>query len=370
MHGGMILPKNDEYFMNLALMEAVKGKGRTSPNPCVGAIIVKDDAIVGVGYHKKAGTPHAEVHALADAGEESKGATIYVTLEPCSHTGRTPPCCEAVYKAGITRVVVGMMDPNPLVDGKGVQYLRTRGVEVVTGICEAKCISLNLPFIKMVHSGLPWMIMKAGISLDGKLNYQKGESGWITGPEVKQRVHELRNQVDAIMVGSATVMIDNPSLTTRLTEDGCRNPTRIILDTHLKTDISSKVYDPSVPGTVYLFCDNDADDTIKKQFRNNGIHVVTVATVDGKLDLIQIMQVLGENEICSVLVEGGASLHGEMLKHQLYDSAYLFYAPIFAGTGGVSLVEGYDVAGREEAVCLKDVRYSQLGADMMIEGLF
>ena len=366
----MILQKTDEYYMNLALEQAVKGKGRTSPNPCVGAIIVKDDVIVGRGYHKKAGTPHAEVHALADAGEESKGATIYVTLEPCSHTGRTPPCCEAVHKAGVTRVVVGMMDPNPLVDGKGVQYLRAHGVEVVTGICQEECVSINLPFIKRVKKGLPWMIMKGGISLDGKLNYQKGQSGWITGAECKQKVHDIRNQVDAILVGSATVMIDNPSLTTRLVEGDCRNPARIILDSDLKTDITSKVYDSGVAGAVYLFCDNEADDTKKERFKSHGIHVVSVAKMDGKLDLLEIMHVLAEKEICSVLVEGGASVHGEMLRRHLFDAACLFYAPIFAGTGGVSLVEGYSVAGRAEAVRLQDVRYHQLGADMMIEGLF
>lgn len=364
------MPKNDRYFMNLALDEARRGLGRTSPNPCVGAIIVKNGAIIGRGYHKKAGTPHAEVHALNDAGENALGATIYVTLEPCSHTGRTPPCCEAVAKAGITRVVIGMMDPNPLVDGRGATYLRDRNIEVVIGVCETECFYLNRPFVKLVRTGNPWMIMKAGVSLDGKLNYQRGQSGWITGSQSKQRTHELRNQVDGIMVGSSTVMIDNPSLTTRLSSGEGQNPSRIILDTNLRTSLSSKVYDKEVEGSVYVFCGHFVDGKRREIFEKNNVNVISVSTDNGVLCLEEVIKKMAERELCSVLVEGGALLHGEMLKQRLFDYAYLFYGPVFAGTGGVSLVEGYTVSGRENAICLKDVRYTQLGEDMMVEGAF
>lgn len=207
---------NDLRFMRLALREARKGLGRTSPNPCVGAVVVKNNSVISRGYHKKAGTPHAEIHALRKAGEQARGATIYVTLEPCNHTGRTPPCSQAVAAAGIKRVVVGMEDPNPLVSGSGKAFLQEQGIEVVSGVLEKQCRELNLPFIKHISSGMPFVVMKAGISLDGKISYQQGRPGWMTGESSARKVHGLRNSLDAILVGRGTIAIDNPSLTTRL----------------------------------------------------------------------------------------------------------------------------------------------------------
>ena len=205
----------DIYFMRLALDEAKKGLGRTAPNPCVGAVIVKGDKVISRGYHKKAGAPHAEINALRKAGNKIKGATIYVTLEPCNHTGRTPPCSQAVAAAGIKRVVVGMKDPNPLVNGSGNTYLREHGLEVQSGVLEKECIEIDRPFIKHISTGMPFVVMKTGMSLDGKLTYQAGEPGQMTGEKSHRQLHSLRNTVDAILVGSGTVTADNPSLTTR-----------------------------------------------------------------------------------------------------------------------------------------------------------
>ena len=360
-----------EKYMRLALLEARKGLGRTSPNPCVGAVIVKSGEIVGVGYHKKAGTPHAEIHALADAGDRAEGATIYVTLEPCSHYGKTPSCCEAVAEAGIVRVVIGMLDPNPLVNGRGVAFLKDKGIEVVATVCEDECIAINRPFVKMITTGLPWMIMNAGVSLDGRLNYQKGSPGWITGKESKEKVHKLRDQVDAIMVGSSTVKIDNPSLTTRLGNGEGKNPIRVILDSKLSTSIDAEVYQSAHEVKTIVFCAENVDQVKEKIFLEHGVEIVKVSLdLEGKIDLLTAMKRLVEFGINSVLVEGGSTVHGEMLKQQLYDYAYLFYAPVFAGCAGVSLTSGHEVENRDKRVVLNSPRYTQLGDDIMIEGFF
>ncbi|MEN8189225.1 MAG: bifunctional diaminohydroxyphosphoribosylaminopyrimidine deaminase/5-amino-6-(5-phosphoribosylamino)uracil reductase RibD, partial [Thermodesulfobacteriota bacterium] len=203
----------DAHFMRLALKEARKGQWKTSPNPCVGALVIKNGEIIGKGYHKKAGTPHAEIHALNDAGEHAAGSTVYVTLEPCNHAGRTPPCSHALVKSRVKRVVVGMGDPNPLVDGSGNSYLRAHGVDVTEGVLEEQCRAINLPFIKYITTRTPWVMMKAGVSLDGRISYQKGIGGRLTGPESSRYVHRLRHRMDAILVGIGTVEADNPSLT-------------------------------------------------------------------------------------------------------------------------------------------------------------
>ena len=245
--------------MQLAIDLAKKGQWKTSPNPCVGAVIVKNDKIIGRGYHKKAGTPHAEVNAIADAGDLAAEATIYVTLEPCNHTGRTPPCTQAILKAGITRVVVGMADPNPSVEGNGSSFLLSRGLQVETGVLEEECIKLNHPFIKHSTTGLPWVVMKAGMSLDGKITYRKGHGGKITGSEAGLFTHELRNSLDAILVGIGTAIIDNPSLTTRLPDDEHgRDPVRVILDTHLRFPEKMKMLRQKSTAPTWIFCGPDA----------------------------------------------------------------------------------------------------------------
>lgn len=360
---------SDEQFMRLALQEAKKGLGRTSPNPCVGAVIVRDGRIIAKGYHKKAGTPHAEVNAIRQASEPVFGATLYVTLEPCNHTGKTPPCSRLICESGISRVVVGMTDPNPLVDGKGIDFLRSQGVDVASGILEKECEAINRPFIKYITERIPWVMMKAGVSLDGKLNYQHGQSGWITGEQSARAVHKMRDGVDAILVGRRTVEIDNPSLTTRLSRGRTKDPVRIIVDSQLSSPLSAQVYQVgSKTAPTWVFHAADAPQLKIAQFLARGVQLYPIDRKGNGLDLSQLLGILGKKEICSVLVEGGARIHGAFLKEKLIDYAHLFYAPIFAGDNGVSLIEGYPVPGRLAAPRLDGVRYKRLGDDMLVSG--
>ena len=362
----------DRRYMALALNEAKKGLGRTSPNPCVGAVVVKHDRVIGRGYHRKAGTPHAEIHALAAAGAESGGATLYVTLEPCSHTGRTPPCCEAVARSGIARVVVGMEDPNPLVLGRGIRYLLDRGINVTSGVLEEQCRDLNRPFIKHISTGLPWVVMKAGISLDGRITYDGRQTGWMTGVETSAVVHRLRNRYDAILVGAGTVLVDDPALTTRLPgRRPGRDAHRVIVDSTLSIPEQAKVLTWESTARTLIFCNADADTAKSARLEQRGIGVHRVACdAGGGLDLRQVLRQLGGQGITSLLVEGGAKIHGSMLNHCLYDYAHLFYAPVFAGESGIPLQSGYRSSGRDTAHRLAEVQYRRCGEDMMVSGKF
>lgn len=354
--------------MRRALGLASKGLGRTSPNPCVGAVIVRDGKVIGEGYHKKAGTPHAEIHALRQAGEAAVGATMYVTLEPCNHTGRTPPCSHAVAKAGIARVVVGMRDPNPLVDGTGVTYLRQKNIEVICGVLEEECRELNQPFCKYIRTGLPWVVMKAGISLDGKLNYRHGQGGWLTGAQSAEMVHRLRDRHDAIMIGSRTAMIDDPSLTTRLKEGRGRDPIRVVLDSELLLPSTARLLSVDSTAPAWIFCHDRVPKSKRDWLEEGGARVFPVERTENGLVLDQVFRMLAEQGVLSVLVEGGAVLHGRILRERFYDWASLFLAPVFAGDGGISLISGVCAANREEAATLADISYTRLGDDMMIAG--
>jgi diaminohydroxyphosphoribosylaminopyrimidine deaminase/5-amino-6-(5-phosphoribosylamino)uracil reductase len=360
--------ETDEYYMNLAIVEARKGTGRTAPNPCVGAVIVKDGNVVARGYHKKAGTPHAEINAINSCASELVGASMYVTLEPCSHTGKTPPCCRAIVEKGFAKVVVGMGDPNPLVNGRGLAYLKDHGLEVVCGVLEQECLEFNSPFIKYITTGRPWVIMKSGISLDGRLTYQKGNSGWITGEAAGLEVHRLRDSIDAIMVGANTVQIDNPSLTTRLDKKSARDPVRVILDSELGLSLSLKVFNLESSAHTYVVCSSSAAEKNKELFLRKGVRLLQVERGCDGLDLKEMMYKLAEIGICSVLVEGGAQLHGALLKNGLYDYAHLFYAPLFAGDSGVPLLTGLDVENRDHAPRIETPSFTKFGDDMMISG--
>lgn len=363
-----MIERQDNHYMRLALKEARKGLGRTSPNPCVGAVIVKSGRVIARGYHKKAGLPHAEIEAIRKASEPLSGATIYVTLEPCSHTGRTPPCCQALLEQGFSRVVVGMTDPNPLVNGRGINILSVHGLEVTVGVLEQECRAINSPFIKHITKGTPWTIMKAGVSLDGKLNYQNGRSGWITGPKSAQEVHKIRNRVDAIMVGRNTVDIDNPSLTTRLSRGSGKDPIRIVLDSNLATSLTSKIYHLDSKAPTWVVCADDAPVAKRADFLHLGVRLITVGRTEYGLDLPHLLMVLGDSNICSLLVEGGATLHGAFLRDKLFDYAHLFYAPLFAGDQGVALIEGYQVENRDSAPRLQQINHKRMGDDLLISG--
>lgn len=359
--------KQHETFMRLAIGEAEKGLGRTSPNPAVGAVIVNHGKVVGVGYHKKAGTPHAEVNAIADAGEDGRGGIIYVTLEPCNHTGRTPPCTQAILKAGIVKVVIGALDPNPRVVGGGAEYLRAQGVEVVHGILEAECRDLIRFFVKHSGKGLPWVIMKAGLSLDGKITLRKGQGTAITGVQSGCAVHQLRNRVDAILIGIGTALIDDPSLTTRL--DGkpdARDPLRIVLDSQLRLSDKAKMLSQSSAAPTWIVCGADASSEREGELTRAGAVVHRFPTTPGgRPDLTRLLAFLGEQQILSVLVEGGAAIHGAFWGQQLVDELQLYYAPILGGEQGLPLIAGYSLQDRLTSPALTNISLEALGDDFL-----
>lgn len=364
-------PRPDAEYMAIALEEARKGQGRTAPNPCVGAVVVRQGKIVGRGYHHRAGTPHAEVNALAAAGELAAGATLYVTLEPCNHTGRTPPCTEAILRAGISRVVVGMNDPNPRVAGGGNGYLVDRGVEVTAGVLAAECTALNRPFVKHSTTGLPWVTMKAGMSLDGRISYGPGQGGRITGAAAQLATHRLRNTLDAILIGIGTALVDNPSLTTRLPpEESGRDPLRIVLDTHLRLPSDAKLLIQESQAQTWIFCGEDAPAAAEEALTRAGARVHRVATTQGgRLDWREILSRLGQAGLTSVLVEGGAGVHASLLQIGLVDEAYLFLAPLFIGDQGTPLLAGPCRRDLQEFPRLHHIEVQYLGDDLLIHGL-
>ncbi|MHB8810116.1 MAG: bifunctional diaminohydroxyphosphoribosylaminopyrimidine deaminase/5-amino-6-(5-phosphoribosylamino)uracil reductase RibD [Desulfobulbaceae bacterium] len=365
------LQPQDVDFMRIALEEARKGQGRTAPNPCVGAVVVRDGQIVGRGYHHRAGTSHAEVNALHEAGDKAAGATLYVTLEPCNHTGRTPPCTQAILKAGVLRVVVGMNDPNPTVAGGGSSYLASRGVEIVIGVLEEECTAINRPFAKHITTGLPWLAMKAGMSLDGRISYGPGMGGRITGEASHLSTHRLRNTLDAILVGIGTALVDDPSLTTRLpvSESG-RDPVRIILDTHLRLPSGAKLLCQQSQAPTWIFCDAEASAAAEEALTSSGAVIHRVGTgAEGLLDCRKIMTQLGKAGITSVLAEGGAGVHASLLRARLVDEVYLFVAPMFIGNQGTSLLAGDFLRAPHQFPRLHGVEVKQLGEDVLIHGL-
>ncbi|MGD9948439.1 MAG: bifunctional diaminohydroxyphosphoribosylaminopyrimidine deaminase/5-amino-6-(5-phosphoribosylamino)uracil reductase RibD [Desulfobulbus sp.] len=357
--------------MRLALNEAEKGLGRTAPNPAVGAIIVNHGEIVGRGYHKKAGTPHAEINAIHDAGDAAKGGTIYVTLEPCNHTGRTPPCTQAILQAGLRQVVIGAMDPNPRVVGGGADFLRSEGVEVACGILEEECRDLIRSFVKHSSTGLPWVIMKAGLSLDGKIAYQNGEGGVVTGPESSRLVHRLRDQVDAILVGVGTALIDNPSLTTRLDDkNDARDPLRIVLDSHLRLSPKAKMLTQQSGAQTWICCGAEAPVEREEALIQAGafIHRLPLAEF-GRPDLNTLLVFLGEQQLNSILVEGGSAVHGAFWRQGLVDELRLYYAPFFIGDKGVPLISGFTLDKRPMVSPVSRITLQQNGDDFLLRAL-
>ena len=298
---------NDEDFMREALRLARNAEGRTTPNPLVGAVIVREGRIIAAGWHRKAGTPHAEVHALSMAGNLAQGATLYVTLEPCAHYGRTGPCAKAVAEAGIRRVVIGMKDPNPLVAGKGIQILQDAGVEVVCGVLESEAIRLNEVFLKWIAHKMPFVVLKTAMSLDGKIATAAGESRWVTNEVSRYRVHEYRDKYDGIMVGIGTVLADNPSLTTRLSDRKGKNLVRIIVDSQARTPLAAKVLTDGQARTIVAVTEQAPADRVAA-LQAAGAEIL-VAGGDVHVDLRQLLQKLGAQEICSVFVEGGGQVN-------------------------------------------------------------
>lgn len=356
-------------YMQLALELARCAEGRTAPNPAVGAVIVKDGVIVGRGFHPKAGEPHAEVFALRDAGKLAYGADVYVTLEPCSHHGRTGPCCDALIAAGVARVFIGIQDPNPQVCGQGIDRLRAAGIVVCVGICSVECRCLIAPFIKWITRKQPFVILKAAMSLDGRIATSSGESQWITNEYSRHHVHELRDKVDAIMVGVGTVIRDNPRLTTRLAAGG-RDPLRIVVDSKLRTPVDAAIVNLSSAAKTIIFTTALADQQKISAIRNLPmVDVVSMPSYAEKVDLSAVMQYLVQYEVQTVLVEGGAELNMALFNAKLIDRVMFYFAPkLFGGDDGKSIFVGRGIAHLADALQLTDVRTTCFADDVLIEG--
>lgn len=353
--------------MKRAIKLAKRAVGRTSPNPLVGAVVVKDGRIISQGYHRRAGMPHAEIEALKAAGERAMGADLYVNLEPCNHFGRTPPCTQAIIEAGLSRVFIGMPDPNPNVKGGGIEYLKAHGIKVEVGILEDECRRLNEVFIKYVTSGMPFIILKLAASLDGKIALANGESKWITNEKSRKFVHRLRNRVDAVLVGIGTVLKDDPRLTARLL--GAKNPIRIVLDTYLRIPLSAKVLNPDLPSRTIIATGLEVPKNKIKQIEQKGTQVIPIGLKDHVIDLKELLLKLGKQEITSILIEGGSSVATSFLKEKLVDKFYFFYAPkIIGGHYSIPMIGGRDINSMGQIIHLKDINIRRFGEDTLIMG--
>lgn len=355
----------DSAFMRVALRLARKGLGRTIPNPPVGAVVVRAGRVVGRGYHRRAGAPHAEVEALHHAGPRARGATLYVTLEPCNHTGRTPPCCEAVLAAGVARVVFGCRDPNPKVRGGGAARLRRRGVAVVAGVEEAACRELLRPFATRVTTGLPLVTLKLAATLDGRIATRGGESRWITGEAARRTVHRWRDEMDAIMVGAGTILADDPLLTCR--RRGGRDPLRVVVDGRLRIPVDARVLTNELaPGT--LVATGKSSGTKVRQMLRNGAQIESFpAGADGRFELRALLRRLARRGVSSVLLEGGGDLAAAALREGVVDRLACFVAPKLIGGDGRPMLGGLGIDSLRAAVALRDVRWARVGGDFLVE---
>jgi diaminohydroxyphosphoribosylaminopyrimidine deaminase/5-amino-6-(5-phosphoribosylamino)uracil reductase len=318
-----------EDFMRLALVEAEKGRGRTHPNPAVGALVVRNGRLLSRGHHEKAGLPHAEVNALRKA--DARSADLYVTLEPCNHHGRTPPCTEAIIAAGVKRVFYGSEDPNPLVDGHGARRLRKAGVQVIAGVLREECGASNEPWFKFITRGIPWVVLKAAVTLDGKLATRTGDSKWISGDRARALVHRWRDQFDAVLVGAGTVRADDPRLTARF--KGARNPLRVVLGTP--------------PPRAQIL-------------REKGETLVAHGS------LKRVLQMLAGRGLTSVLVEGGAAVHGRFLEERLWDEVRLFIGPKITGASGLSWAGFEGPAKMRDALKARIISTAEIGDDILV----
>ena len=357
----------DEKYMRLAMQLAGNAIGRTSPNPLVGAVIVKDNRVVGCGWHRKAGTPHAEVHALNQAGELAQGADVYVTLEPCAHYGKTPPCAKALVEAKVKNVYGGLLDVNPKVAGKGFKILEDAGIHVEYGFLQDELRKQNEVFFKWIEHKKPFVVLKAAMTLDGKIATATGQSKWITNETSRAYGYKLRDIYDGIMVGINTVIEDNPMLTARV--DGGKNPIRIVVDSSLKIDINANVVQDKSAKTIVATTDKaDKDKILKLQAQNVDVIVVDKDEND-KVDIEKLLNILGQQNICSILVEGGATLSESFVAKKLVDKVYFFIAPkIVGGKEAKTPVAGTGILNLQEALALKDIQIEKLEEDILIIG--
>ncbi len=359
---------SDDTFMREALRLAGKGRGWTSPNPMVGAVVVQQGVIVGRGYHERVGGPHAEVNALREAGAGAAGGVLYVTLEPCNHHGRTPPCTQVVVTSGVSRVVIGMADPNPHVQGGGADYLRSRGIIVEMGILERDCRLLNQAFIKHSTTGLPLVTLKAASTLDGRIAARSGDSRWISNERSRRFVHRLRAGSDAVLIGIQTALADDPQLTARLRRP-CRQPVRVVLDSMLRLSPTSQLALTARKVPVWVTCSQAAPREKEKILSDAGVEVLRLPADEGRIDLALLLKECGRRHLTSLLVEGGGGVLGDFLEERLADAFYLFYAPkILGDPDAVPMVRGRPRSSIAEALPVYDLKARSVGNDIMISG--
>ncbi|MEJ8554722.1 bifunctional diaminohydroxyphosphoribosylaminopyrimidine deaminase/5-amino-6-(5-phosphoribosylamino)uracil reductase RibD [Tepidibacter sp. Z1-5] len=359
----------DSKYMKRAIELALKGKGYTSPNPLVGAVIVKEGRIIGQGYHEHYGKAHAEVNAVNNACEDVTGATMYVTLEPCSHFGKTPPCAQLLIDKKIKKVIIGMMDPNPIVAGRGIKLLRENRIEVTVGVLEEEVKKMNEIFIKYISKKLPFCILKTAMTLDGKIATSTGDSKWITNEKSREYVHEIRHQVSGIMVGIGTVLADNPSLTTRLEDKEGVDPVRIIVDTKGRIPLESKVLNINSKSKTIIATTEKADKNKLKLIKEKKAEIIITPLKNNQVDLGYLIQKLGEMKIDSILIEGGSTLNYSILNEGYVDKVISFIAPkIIGGENAKTPVGGVGIEYIKNAIELESFEVKMFEQDIMIEG--
>lgn len=355
----------EEKYMELAIELAKKGNGWTNPNPMVGAVIVKDGKIIGQGYHERYGQLHAERNALAACSESPAGATMYVTLEPCCHYGKTPPCTEAIIENKIKKVFIGSTDPNELVAGKGIKQLEEAGIEVVVGVLKEECDALNRIFFQYIKNKKPFVAMKYAMTLDGKIATYSGKSKWITSEEARSHVHSLRHQYTGIMVGIGTVLKDDPMLDCRLLH--CKHPIRIVCDTHLRIPLNSQIVKTANEKITIIATASTNEEKIK-QLEEAHCKILNVQTLDGHIDLENLLVKLGDEKIDCILLEGGGTLNYAALKSGIVNRVFCYIAPkIFGGAEAISPVEGVGIEHPDEAFLLANRKITTLGEDILLE---
>ncbi len=357
----------DVKYMSLALELAEKGRGKVEPNPMVGAVVVKNGLAVGMGYHQAFGGPHAEVFALSEGREACAGATLYVSMEPCAHYGKTAPCVDAIIKAGIKEVVVAIIDPNPITSGKGMRRLQDAGIDVKLGVMESQAAKLNAPFLKLMQKGLPYVIVKWAMSLDGKIATHTGDSRWISSEESREYVHKIRGQADGIMVGINTVQRDDPLLTCRI--KGGRNPRRIIIDSNAALPLNSRLINTVQESELFVAIGCNAPHERIEKLKQLGCKIIPAGNVNGLVDMKILFQQLGKMNLTNVLVEGGSRVITSIIEERLADKLMVFVAPIIVGgEGAPSSVMGTGITHVSESIKLSDITTKRFANDLLIEG--
>jgi diaminohydroxyphosphoribosylaminopyrimidine deaminase/5-amino-6-(5-phosphoribosylamino)uracil reductase len=356
-------------YMKQALRLAAKGAGWVSPNPMVGAVVVKNDRVVGRGFHRAVGRPHAEVEALRIAKDAARGADLYVTLEPCNHHGRTPPCTEAILAAGVRRVIMATRDPNHRVAGGGAEFLTANGVEVRTGLLEAEARRLNEAWFHWMATGRPWVMAKAACSLDGKIATVGGESQWLTGEAARGYGHQLRHRVDAILVGIGTALADDPQLTPRLPRGKSKDPIRVVLDSRLRLPPSARMLQMDSNAPTWIATTSQAAGETIRALEDTGAQVLVAPTEGGRVSLPALLELLGERQVQSLLVEGGAETLGSFFDQRLINQFFFFYAPkILGGQKAPSAVGGHGVTHLGKAHIARHLTVRRLGVDLLVSG--